>query len=621
MPSFGKMLNTEQLRNPQVGSKRCDTRETEVLMNFFFDMQLCYVFISNYKCLKNVGITISNKYLVSFDNEKNVLTITKNENYLENFWGEGISSFATIVGNNGAGKSSAIDVILSQLVSGYNNPDSIDCFFVYEDSSRKIKVWNRYQRKINVIIDGSADESCFVNERPRFDFLYYSGHFSMNINASPRSSQLYGMQNISQNSLLANDYETYVNKGASLNNDTFRMYCDAHIRQNGYRICSMLADRPFCEKIQQFILPKFIAITYNQYGKKYFNGETLPKPNVSFSRKGDAVFSDLIYYGMLNIFAENQHSPKKRLKSWTYCINQNFKDNSPDIIDVFETFLATHKINGKVFVNDSLAELCTFCKGLKAIITIQQNDGTAYIETRCEKKMDELLKLLKMQRNHIVRFVDLDYHHSVGQSGDQVLSSGEYAILNLFSRIYDVYLGLERKKCPSVLFLDEADLGYHPEWQRQFVKLLTDFMNKIYEVKGNNGIDKFQIVTTTHTPISLSDIPKDSITFLKKGNSVTSNVTPNISNTFGANVFDLFRSSFFMEGGLIGEFAAEKIKDINGKLNDKKNVNIKEIELIGDVRIKMYLLEKLSQTEFAKDALKSMKNIIKEIEERLKENE
>ena len=104
----------------------------------------------------------------------------------------------------------------------------------------------------------------------------------------------------------------------------------------------------------------------------------------------------------------------------------------------------------------------------------------------------------------------------------------------------------------------------------------------------------FQIIISTHSPILLSDIPKCCTNYLKRNNGITLKVNDDkVGETFAANVFNLYRMSFFMEDGLVGEFARKKIKELEKRIDkgETKGV-IDEINMIGDIGIREYLLEK-----------------------------
>lgn len=121
--------------------------------------------------------------------------------------------------------------------------------------------------------------------------------------------------------------------------------------------------------------------------------------------------------------------------------------------------------------------------------------------------------------------------------------------------------------CDSLfLFLDEADLTYHPEWQRQFVSVLTAILSKMFrnpysEKDKSSGCKDIQVVLATHSPLMLGDFPKASTIYLKRDAS-TGNITEvtnqNHQSTFGENLYTMLKDSFFMDDS-VGEFAKRKI--------------------------------------------------------------
>ncbi|MDO6470240.1 AAA family ATPase [Maribacter sp. 1_MG-2023] len=166
------------------------------------------------------------------------------------------------------------------------------------------------------------------------------------------------------------------------------------------------------------------------------------------------------------------------------------------------------------------------------------------------------------------------------------LSSGETAMLNLFSRIHEYFdtnviseMPTERKYKHYLLLLDEADLGFHPIWKRYFVKTLIEFSTKLFK-----KIDaKVQIIFTTHDPLSLSDLPSNNIVYVNKSQDNSSSYIISDSDlhkprhSFGANLTDLLADSFFLQDSLMGDFAKDKIQEtINWLRNENRNLDEKE---------------------------------------------
>lgn len=106
------------------------------------------------------------------------------------------------------------------------------------------------------------------------------------------------------------------------------------------------------------------------------------------------------------------------------------------------------------------------------------------------------------------------------------------------------------------LIFDEAELYYHPEYQRQFVKKLLDSLAMCHINRTN--IRSINILIVTHSPFILSDIPETNILFLRRSED-EQNVEP--QKTLGANIYDLLKGGFFLEYAM-GDLAQQKLQDI-----------------------------------------------------------
>jgi len=188
-----------------------------------------------------------------------------------------------------------------------------------------------------------------------------------------------------------------------------------------------------------------------------------------------------------------------------------------------------------------------------------------------------------------------------------LLSSGEkqrvYSIstliyhLNNLSSVAKVHQ-LYKYKRVNIVF-DELELYFHPELQRNLINDIVESIKKI-DLKE---IDSINILLITHSPFILSDIPDSNILFLEDNGLPLTN-RENIK-TFGGNIHELLAHSFFLKNGFIGEFAKNKIQAIIDKLNpdekkSKKDLNRdliwKEIQIIGEP----FLKEKLEEMYYSK---------------------
>lgn len=235
-------------------------------------------------------------------------------------------------------------------------------------------------------------------------------------------------------------------------------------------------------------------------------------------------------------------------------------------------------------------------------------DNERGIDIFLDEELEDLIKLFKEYEN--IRFIQDIFRFEL--SG---FSSGENALINIFSRLYDLGEGrfdniklknikhdeqvIENEtslKQNLIIFLDEPELYFHPEWQRKLIYILIKFFeaNEVYKDK------KIQIIITSNAPFLISDLPKENIIFLKEKNEECISEDYNrFEQTFGQNIHTLLTKSFFMEN-TIGQFANNKIKaiakDLSGdieKISEDRKKEIKYIiDSIGECVIKRKLEEK-----------------------------
>ncbi len=135
-----------------------------------------------------------------------------------------------------------------------------------------------------------------------------------------------------------------------------------------------------------------------------------------------------------------------------------------------------------------------------------------------------------------MRFVSLDW---VG------LSSGQKAYLNLFSKLT---AALRRLTTGSVLLcIDEGDLYLHPKWQAEFLQRLLSVLSAVSNVR-------IQLVLTSHSPLLVSDLPRQNLEILNDDTSAEDGF-----ETFGANIYDLYAGPLFLGELTSGLFSHLKL--------------------------------------------------------------
>ena len=241
-----------------------------------------------------------------------------------------------------------------------------------------------------------------------------------------------------------------------------------------------------------------------------------------------------------------------------------------------------------------------------------------------KKKMFELVRCHAIARTETAFLVfDINPH----------LSTGEMAFLTMWGRIKSEYdkmvqahhdmapelTSKDRKKqfpvssdgsiVPNirdlVVFFDEAETSLHPTLQRRLITLSLWFFKKfLLNARAH-------LIFASHSPLLLSDIPVGNVCFLEKDvNGKVTAVAPDtltvngmsLSNTFGANIFDLYASSFCLKDGPIGAFATKKIQTLLDKVNARDESDHQQsprgeiftpednriLQLIGDKMIRRY---------------------------------
>ena len=204
------------------------------------------------------------------------------------------------------------------------------------------------------------------------------------------------------------------------------------------------------------------------------------------------------------------------------------------------------------------------------------------------------------------------------------LSTGERNIFGEFINIFHYIKNGSRHN--KIFLLDEPDNTLHPNWQKQYINELIIMLEKL-----NSSYDKLHFILTTHSPFLLSDIPKQNIIFLdtdEKGNCKVVDGLKEKKQTFGANIHTLLSDSFFMDGGLMGEFAKVKI-DKAIKLLNQEQLNEDDlkyceqiISIIGEPIVKNQLQRMLDSKRLKKvDEIDAIKQSMLEMQQRLDELE
>lgn len=183
------------------------------------------------------------------------------------------------------------------------------------------------------------------------------------------------------------------------------------------------------------------------------------------------------------------------------------------------------------------------------------------------------------------------------------MSSGELAYLILWSRLYDAIEKETDSHANAVFFFDEAETTLHPDWQRRLISNIIWMFEKLAPANSSH------LIMASHSPILLSDIPKGNVLFLLDSKSPERRMRQleelkGLKNTFGANIYDLLRLSFFLDAGPTGMFAQNKIGEAlksvastaEKSVSDHKTAMLPPeqeqiLKLVGDENLLKYLAD------------------------------
>ena len=144
------------------------------------------------------------------------------------------------------------------------------------------------------------------------------------------------------------------------------------------------------------------------------------------------------------------------------------------------------------------------------------------------------------------------------------MSSGERQFLNSMSsalyhikNIESVKTGHNRVHYSHInLVLDEAELYYHPEYQRKYIENLLELLS--WCNFDNKKIKSINILLVTHSPFILSDVMQQNILYLENGRCINNEIS---LNPFAANINTILRQSFFLKDGFVGSNANKRIHE------------------------------------------------------------
>lgn len=581
---------------------------------------LPYIFGSDHEALTLNLVNEAMDTDLNYIENKNSSGSKKEPKYISNFWGENIQSVSAIVGNNGAGKSTLLKAIRDG-----------NCQFIGADGKK-------------------------IPHNSKLIFYYNS---ILGYDDTPNtSSPLQNVLTLSKYSLLKKDTEDTF--------QSFSRYLEEHNNAMFEIILDLTKNQKVYTKLLELGLPKInnIEIIINRPYKDYYNIPDTFKPFIQyFIDDRDREQKD-----REKIFERKDNSINRKKKFYKRKVfEKQFRENIIQAV-IGKIQLIFEKMGNKYLLEG-------FIKGGKTVEYLKTNKiyglkdafywflNNAYIKVdnqEFELPVQEIKKLIEVLIAKLEKSIDFDYSYDFNAnnldifeikdafqnflipfqkyyknideplfnlSTDRELSSGEKLMYEQFSIFNEQVSRIEKKRDKLnntdeyLILLDEADVCFHPLWKKKYINMLLEILPLIFVNK------KLQIIFTTHDPLTLSDIPHQNILFLGKGEKYTKVLT-NKRKTFGANISNLLADSFFLEDGLVGDFAKKKIEEVihilNKMIENKNNNQHIDISQEEQQRIR-YLIRMVDEHIIQSKLIKmynevfgpSIENEIQELEERL----
>ena len=526
-------------------------------------MKLIALVIKQYdELFKNQIFTFSVEYKVNFDFETNELKIDKNPDYIENFYGESIYNISPIVGINGVGKSTILNLIGYYHRAEDQNKDINQFFYVYLDTNGKFYLrGEKYDLNSITIEDLATDQVdisgyCDAQKRDKLNYI---------MNEDRRPSGRFGRVSL-LDVHLAESSKWYMLNGI------FEAYEELYFRglvSSSYK---------FSFGVNKYDIPD-----------KYLNDWEQRK-----------FFSCLILKIIVKI-----------CNDFNYCLSDEeieiyFIDG--DYLTLFDKIKKETEEEKKDFLNLLVDFLNNFEQIIKNYDIKEYSDST---ETRIveigygEKNFDNRIEFEKLYLDYEKlekNALDLKYYSF--RAIDEFyynMSTGETNILKVMS--YVKWLQMNSSQGTCQLVVDELESGMHLEWSRSLINFLVNYINEINKVGGMN----FQLIFTTHSPYMLSDIKPGNVIMIEKNQETGYSEGKVLQNTFAKNIQEIMKENLI--DNIYGDFALAKINSMIERLNREDELEgteeelLKEIHLISEPILRNKLLEmydkKYNTSEFS----------------------
>ena len=553
-------------------------------------MKLIALVIKQYdELFKNQIFNFSDEYKVSFDFETNELKIDKNPDYIENFYGESIYNISPIVGINGTGKTTILNIISSHSPYKYEQDPDNQYLSLFELGKQEDRV------RFNI-----SSTNLSVKNLPAVGTFYRKQDGSFNCN--PEYYE--GDKNILYVNLQSKGggtigYRTALNpKGLAMFINSYFWLSDREIISSVLS-CSLEIEpyglKDYSDSIPRginaigFLIYKTIHNIFyeeDEFIKKLLSESLLSKCE-KYLKEYVSDYEDSGRYLLSDIVKELD---KNEVKDETMKIRKEYVESIITIVKIFKEI----RENGSLIDNNSSSILLKYSNNNRRLFEDLNDRLLQY--TKLKGLMRDLCyDLNKSFNNYNLLKETPDYH----------MSTGEGNLIEIFSQLYTYLYMHEESSGDIILLVDELESGMHLEWSRRLIKILINNLSEILDIEGKGR--KIQLSFTTHSPYMLSDIKPGNVIMIEKNQETGYSEGKVLQNTFAKNIQEIMKENLI--DNIYGDFALAKINSmisrLNGEEGDEENEEelLKEIHLISEPILRNKLLEmydkKYNTSEFS----------------------
>ncbi|MFM5734050.1 AAA family ATPase [Aeromonas hydrophila] len=578
-------------------------------------MELIYLFIDNYKVIKNKEISLSSQFNVK---NENLSFFVSKSSIPDDFFSENID-VVSFFGTNGSGKSTTIEFILSLYEDSL--PESASFIAIFEEFGEifyiseglgNVKVFSKNTEPVGIFKSDLEVEN--------FSAVYFS-HALEPLAVKPTFTNV-NIINCSNTHLLSRAYlQKY--KDVKSQFELFKNLNLSFLKVHDVPMLGSINLTSELSKRLEGVIATVQSISHifkEDYNIRFRITNDLPfiydTPENYYQTKNDDFISLLTNFIKYNFPNKNNSLQKNPISALIYVslLDSTLKKVASIILNKLNSKSSNKDLYPLKYRDDIVSILTQLAKSLNNDVWYEKinlhlsNLLMPGIPKRLEKEISFFIdkRYDAYSFDHFVRQWNIPFHGNNDRftfgvssynefigitelisnlrsalSGIDIkwngISSGQYSALTMYSRLYEF---IPENAQNINIFIDEGEVFLHPELQRHYVSNLIEFIEKIKQHKS-----KIKLIVTSHSPLILSDLPKESTNFF--GYDIDAE-----KSFFGANLYDLYSEGFTVNK-TVGEFSYRKIKAISSNIKNKKSDPLlsKMIDIIGDDFLRKVLKE------------------------------